>query len=82
LAIKTSNVTKTLYTLKLFEGKYIYSKSKRGLTFMLVNFVWNVFQTTGSIESYVLMKEIEAKYQLKKAEDVIQEESQYYNIKG
>ena len=41
---------------------------------MLVNFVWNVFQTTGSIESYVLMKEIEAKYQSEKAEDVIREE--------
>lgn len=40
---------------------------------MLVDFVWNVFKTTGSVDSYVLMKEIEAKYESEKAEDVIQE---------
>lgn len=39
---------------------------------MLVDFVWNVFKTTGSIDSYVLMKEIEAKYESEKAEDVVQ----------
>ncbi len=27
---------------------------------MLVDFVWNVFSKTGSIDSYVFMKEIEA----------------------
>lgn len=40
---------------------------------MLVDFVWNVFKTTGSIDSYVLMKEIEAKYESEKAEDVVRE---------
>jgi hypothetical protein len=41
---------------------------------MLVDFVWNVFKTTGSVDSYVLMKEIETEYKLEKTEDVIQEE--------
>lgn len=41
---------------------------------MLVDFVWNVFKTTGSIDSYVLMKEIETKYQSEKADDVIKQE--------
>lgn len=41
---------------------------------MLLDFVWNVFKTTGSVDSYVLMKEIETKYKSEEIEDVIQEE--------
>jgi len=41
---------------------------------MLVDFVWNVFKSTGSVDSYVLMKEIEEKYKSEKTENVIQEE--------
>jgi len=41
---------------------------------MLVDFVWNVFVTTGSVDSYVLMKEIETKYQAEKTENVIKQE--------
>lgn len=42
---------------------------------MLVDFVWNVFKTTGSVDSYVLMKEIEAKYKAETTESVIEEEA-------
>ncbi len=41
---------------------------------MLVDFIWNVFKSTGSVDSYVLMKEIEEKYKPEKTEDVVQEE--------
>ncbi|PYG88561.1 YqzL-like protein [Ruminiclostridium sufflavum DSM 19573] len=41
---------------------------------MLVDFIWNVFKSTGSVDSYVLMKEIEEKYKTEKAEDVVSEE--------
>ncbi len=41
---------------------------------MLVDFVWNVFKSTGSVDSYVLMKEIEEKYRTEKTENVIEEE--------
>ena len=41
---------------------------------MLVDFVWNVFKSTGSIDSYVLMKEIEDKYKSEKTEEGVQEE--------
>jgi hypothetical protein len=40
---------------------------------MLVDFVWNVFKTTGSIDSYVFMKEIEAKGKLETQQSVEQE---------
>ena len=42
---------------------------------MLLDFVWNVFRTTGSVDSYVLMKEIETKYDSEQTENVIQRES-------
>ncbi|HEY5584059.1 MAG TPA: YqzL family protein [Ruminiclostridium sp.] len=44
---------------------------------MLLDFVWNVFKTTGSIDSYVLMKEIEVNCKAEKTEviNVIQEEN-------
>lgn len=48
----------------------------RGLTFMLLDFVWNVFKTTGSIDSYVLMKEIEEKFKSETAENVMREETE------
>lgn len=41
---------------------------------MLVDFVWNVFKTTGSIDSYVFMKEIQEKYKPDQEENVKQEE--------
>jgi len=41
---------------------------------MLVDFVWNVFKSTGSVDSYVLMKEIEEKYKAEKTKDVVREE--------
>ena len=41
---------------------------------MLVDFIWNVFKSTGSVDSYVLIKEIEEKYKAEKTEDVVQEE--------
>jgi len=37
---------------------------------MLLDFVWNVFKTTGSIDSYVLMKEIEVNCKDEKIENV------------
>jgi hypothetical protein len=43
---------------------------------MLMDFVWNVFKSTGSIDSYVLMKEIEEKFKSEKAENVIKEETE------
>lgn len=42
---------------------------------MLMDFVWNVFKTTGSIDSYVFMKEIEEKYKLEPERDESQEEA-------
>ncbi len=41
---------------------------------MLVDFVWNIFKATGSIDSYVLMKEIEEKYKAETTESVMEEE--------
>lgn len=41
---------------------------------MLIEFVWNVFKATGSIDSYVLMKEIEEKNNSETTESVTQEE--------
>jgi hypothetical protein len=38
---------------------------------MLADFVWNVFKSTGSVDSYVLIKEIEEKYKTEKAKDVV-----------
>jgi hypothetical protein len=43
---------------------------------MLLDFVWNVFKTTGSIDSYVLMKEIEEKFKSEPAENVMREETE------
>lgn len=43
---------------------------------MLMDFVWNVFKNTGSIDSYVLMKEIEEEFKSQKAENVITEETE------
>lgn len=43
---------------------------------MLVDFIWNVFKSTGSVDSYVLMKEIEEKYKKENTEDVVQEKAQ------
>jgi hypothetical protein len=42
---------------------------------MLIDFVWNVFKTTGSVDSYVLMKEIETKYNCEQKKDVLQNEA-------
>lgn len=65
----------SLYTIGLFEGKYILLNiDKKELTFMLVDFIWSVFKSTGSVDSYVLMKEIEEKYKSEKTEDVVREE--------
>lgn len=58
-----------LYCIYHSDGKI----SRGGLTFMFMDFVWNVFNATGSVDSYVLIKEIEAKYKSEKTEDVIQE---------
>lgn len=41
---------------------------------MLVDFIWNVFKKTGSVDSYVLMKEIETKCKAIKSEDVIKKD--------
>ncbi len=41
---------------------------------MLVDFVWNVFKKTGSIDSYVLMKELEEQFKSEKPEDVKRDE--------
>lgn len=40
---------------------------------MLMDFVWNVFKKTGSIDSYVLMKELEEQFKSEKPEDVNQD---------
>lgn len=41
---------------------------------MLVDFVWNVFTATGSIDSYVFMKEIQERYKSDQEENVKPEE--------
>ena len=43
---------------------------------MLLDFVWNVFKTTGSIDSYVLMKEIEENFKSETADNVMREETE------
>jgi len=42
--------------------KYIVAKKYlRGMHFMLKEFAWKVFESTGSIDTYILLKEIEEK---------------------
>lgn len=47
---------------------------------MLKDFVWNTFENTGNIESYILFKELEEKRDVLKERKIAEEETAIGNM--